>query len=94
MPANPPAPPNHPAPVDEIARLRADREELLAAVAHWRAVALDGWAQEPAPVTQDGEDSAEAVAEAAHWRREVEAMRQTLSWRITTPLRAVRRAGR
>ena len=35
-----------------------------------------------------------ARAEAAHWRQELAATHRTLSWRVTRPLRAVRRRAR
>lgn len=57
--------------------------EAQAEAASWRSLAVDGWAQ--------------AVAELGPGRRgaeiqhaEAEAMRATLSWRITAPLRVVR----
>lgn len=62
---------------------RLERNELLTDVLRWRSVALEGWARQ----TQRGGASAEEV-EAL--KREVEAMRQTISWRVTAPLRALR----
>lgn len=93
MPADSAATPMASDPADEIAALRAAREELLAAVAHWRARALEGWAS-AATAPTPGTDLAAARAQAEHWHAEVLAMQRTLSWRITRPLRAVRRAGR
>ncbi len=70
----------------DVGRLSAERDalrtelaQLRAQVEHWRAAALDGWEQ--------------AAQEGGHHvgGDEAAAMRQTLSWRITRPLRAVRR---
>lgn len=97
MPAESSPNPLAPDPADEVAALRAAREELLAAVSHWRARALEGWASAPAvtaTATAPQGDLAAARAEAERWHAEVLAMRQTLSWRLTRPLRAVRRAAR
>ena len=62
--------------------LRAERNELLGEVIRWRALALEGWAASAAR----GGTSEEAEAA----RRELEAMRATISWRVTAPLRALR----
>jgi FkbM family methyltransferase len=62
--------------------LRTERAELLGEVLRWRALALEGWAQRAA----GGATSEEAEA----IRRELEAMRSTISWRVTAPLRALR----
>lgn len=78
------------------ARLRADRAELRAAVRRWRAQALTAWAGgELAPVARASTADLDAArAEAAHWRQELAATHRTLSWRVTRPLRAVRRRAR
>jgi FkbM family methyltransferase len=65
---------------------RLERDELLADVLRWRSVALEGWARQ----TQDGGASREEVAALQH---ELAAMRQTISWRVTAPLRALRGRG-
>jgi hypothetical protein len=58
-------------------------EELLAETTHWRTTALSSWAE---AVTEGVAESAEAERLAD----ELAAMQQTLSWRVTRPLRGVR----
>ena len=70
---------------EEVVRLRRRVEELTAEVLRWRVAALERWATSERPVLADGR--AEAL------ERELAAVRQTLSWRVTAPLRAVRRRG-
>lgn len=63
-------------------------EELTEEVIRWRADALSRWAWAvDAAVTAAEPDEARVAA----LRAEIEAMRQTLSWRVTAPLRAVRK---
>ena len=67
-----------------------ERRELLQQIAHWRTIALTGWAdavsQAPGPPRGAGVD-----ADFERTRRQLLAMQSTLSWRITRPLRGVRR---
>lgn len=70
----------------ELRRLQASRDELGAQLAQaaqsvmrWRAAALHRW----------GDAAGGGVQPAL--ARELEAMRNTISWRVTRPLRAVRR---
>lgn len=74
-----------------IARLERGRDELERQLVHWRATAIGAWADALAVAVEAAAPAAgghDATAELA-------AMRQTLSWRITRPLRLVRRlAGR
>jgi len=65
--------------------LRAERDEALAALMRWRAVALTGWPGTAAPADEPS-DAARTIAELAH---ELHKVRSTLSWRVTAPLRAV-----
>lgn len=80
---------DHPAgPEDDYTVAAADLLEqenarLAAEVRTWRARAVDGWALTAAEAMGSG-------GEAEHLAREIEAMRRTLSWRITKPLRLVR----
>lgn len=67
-----------------------EREELRGQAAHWRTVALTAWADavaEAASHSSNGGDSAELSA----LRAQITAMQHTLSWRVTRPLRGVRR---
>jgi methyltransferase FkbM-like protein len=66
-------------------------EEALVQATHWRTVALRGWADAVAARVE----SAPRDPDADRLRQEVAAMQQTLSWRVTRPLRGARRlAGR
>lgn len=53
--------------------------DAQASVRRWRATALEGW------------QARGALADALNAEQELSDMKQTLSWRVTTPLRAVRR---
>lgn len=74
----------------KVRALEAERDTLLRELVRWRGRALDNWAM----ALDDSEDLPHATAgsgrEAAHLRAELEATRNTLSWKVTKPLRAVR----
>ncbi|HEY0188617.1 MAG TPA: hypothetical protein VGC67_14095 [Cellulomonas sp.] len=81
-----------PAPDDDAARLREQVAELTARVdeldaeaATWRAQALSSWTETVARTRQGVDLDSGFVSD------EVEAMKATLSWRVTRPLRGVRR---
>lgn len=59
-------------------------DQLLVETTHWRTVALTQWADVV------GDVGLSAEAELKHLGDELDAMRQTLSWRVTRPLRGVR----
>ncbi|MCZ2823785.1 MULTISPECIES: hypothetical protein [unclassified Modestobacter] len=61
-------------------------QELVDQTTHWRTQALTRWADAVSLVEarEDGDDERELL------RRQVLAFQQTLSWRVTRPLRAVR----
>lgn len=59
-------------------------DQLLNETTHWRTVALTQWADVV------GHMGLTADAERKHLAEELDAMRQTLSWRVTRPLRGVR----
>ena len=62
---------------------------LVAEAVRWRTAALTRWAQ-----AAGGASAYSVNSELGQLRHEVEAMRRTVSWRVTRPLRAVRsRAG-
>jgi len=71
---------------DRLRTTELDRDAAGTQVVHWRTIALTQWADALAEALERsrGGDEAERL------RRELEAMRQTLSWRITWPLRFVR----
>jgi FkbM family methyltransferase len=65
-------------------------QELRAQVVHWRTLALTQWADALAEAS--GRARAGGGAEADQLRGELEAIQQTLSWRITRPLRMAKSA--
>ncbi len=69
-------------------RLEEERAEAIRDAVHWRTRALVGWAESlastAAPAPADDE-------EVGRLRAELIATRQTLSWRVTRPLRGARR---
>ena len=73
------------------AALRAN-EEMLAQTTHWRTLALTQWADALSGVlaAEETATGSDLRRERDHLRDEVLAFRQTLSWRVTRPLRAVR----
>ena len=67
-----------------------ERQELLDQNTHWRMIALTHWAD--ALSQGDGiSRSATQEAELEHARTQFLAIQKTLSWRLTRPLRGVRR---
>ncbi|HEU0101307.1 MAG TPA: FkbM family methyltransferase [Mycobacteriales bacterium] len=73
----------------ELGRAQSRVEELLREAVRWRTAALSRWS-----AALGGADSVSANSELGVLRNEVAAMRRTVSWRVTRPLRAVRsRAG-
>lgn len=75
---------------DSRAAAVREARELVQQTAHWRTIALTGWADavNHAPGTPRG---AGVDAELDRTRAQIVAMQGTLSWRITRPLRGVRR---
>ncbi|WP_448061621.1 hypothetical protein [Cellulomonas hominis] len=69
----------------EVAELRAARDSALTELVRWRARAVEGWSEVAARAGRGLRDAGDG-----EFIDEVEAMRRTLSWRITKPLRAVR----
>jgi FkbM family methyltransferase len=71
---------------EELKKLRAQRDELFNEVVRWRGNVLARW-------TEAAASGAGGVGPAGHevvrLRKELEAHRSTLSWRVTAPLRAV-----
>ncbi|MGW6131530.1 hypothetical protein ACWFNE_16030 [Cellulomonas sp. NPDC055163] len=64
-----------------LAALEAQHDEALRQLVRWRARALDSWSTAASEHGGPDQDSL---------RRELEALRSTLSWRVTRPLRAAR----
>jgi hypothetical protein len=76
---------------DELVQARGQEAQALASAVRWRQKAVDAWAQAS---TGSGASSEELVAARAHAHAlstELSAIKQTLSWRLTAPLRSFRR---
>ena len=69
-------------------RLRGLNDSLLRELVHWRATALVGWAD---ALASHHLDEGAPPGELARLSDELTAIRSTLSWRVTRPLRAARR---
>jgi hypothetical protein len=72
----------------ELAAAGDSVRQLTEDVVRWRAAALTRWTDALAVSVPTGPGQS---AEAEHLRQELAAIRATLSWRVTRPLRAVRR---
>jgi FkbM family methyltransferase len=68
---------------------KQERQELLQQTAHWRTIALTRWAD---VVSQGVATSGGPGADLEQARRQIVAIQRTVSWRVTRPLRGVRRA--
>lgn len=86
-PADPTDPADDRTGANRTAELESELERTRADLEMWRARALAGWSE--AVAAGVGHPRGDAAGLAA----EIEAMRATLSWRITAPLRLVRRHG-
>lgn len=75
---------------DHDLRQRATIDTLTADVVRWRTAALTRWAEEADLSKGRAEDKRRIVA----LEDEIVAIHRTLSWRVTAPIRAVRRVGR
>ncbi len=69
----------------EVAELRAELDLARAELARWQTRAVDGWSEIVARAGRGLQDAGDG-----EFIDEVEAMRRTLSWRVTKPLRAAR----
>ena len=67
-----------------------ERQDLLKQTEHWRTIALTHWADAVSHAVVLPRDAGHS-AELDDARKELVAIRGTLSWRITRPLRGVRR---
>ena len=81
----------------EIGRQANEITDLTRDLVRWRSSAVAWWSEALGSGTSRGEAEqlhtcleAERSA-AAHWRNEVDAIHRTLSWRVTAPLRSLRR---
>ena len=71
---------------EEFAQLRARHEDALYQLTRWRGTVLARWAE---AVGTFGPPGGRATHEVVRLREELDAMRSTISWRVTAPLRAV-----
>lgn len=81
---------------EAVAELRRRQEEQQAAIIAWRAAALRAWATS-AEVAQEQElrrQIAEHVNHVRHIDEQMAAMKRTLSWRVTRPLRTLKTVAR
>jgi FkbM family methyltransferase len=76
---------------DDDVRVQHERDALIAQAIHWRTIALTGWAHAARSSAPDTTRPADA-SEIARLNAEIDALRQTLSWRATRGLRVARRA--
>ena len=67
-----------------------ERQELLQQTGHWRTIALTHWADAVSQCVDMSRSSGED-AELEHARKQLVAIQSTVSWRLTRPLRGVRR---
>lgn len=73
----------------DLLALRAENEELRGELLRWRGLALRSWSSwEP---RQAAEWTIHDERERDSLREEIRKMQETLSWRVTRPLRALRR---
>ena len=70
------------------------RQELIEDVRRWRAAALVQWAGAGAGKASTANDLQRVQRELAAVAADLLAVRSTLSWRVTRPIRALRRRGR
>ncbi|TFV85694.1 FkbM family methyltransferase [Blastococcus sp. CT_GayMR20] len=71
---------------EELRATKAQRDELLDEVIRWRGTVLARWVEAAA---SGAAGAGPAGHEVVRLRKELEAHRATLSWRVTAPLRAV-----
>lgn len=73
-------------------KLTADNDALIGQLISWRGAVLTRWADAAAAAVGTPGAGGISTLESARLKAELDAMQQTLSWRITAPLRDVRGA--
>lgn len=74
----------------ELAQLRDEHADALDQLAHWRGDVLARWSDAVAsPAGASASSTGRGTHEVVRLKEELAAMRATVSWRITAPLRAV-----
>jgi hypothetical protein len=77
---------------DELVQTRGQEAQALASAVRWRQKAVHAWAQASTGSTASSAELVAARAQAFALSTELTAIKQTLSWRVTAPLRSLRRA--
>jgi hypothetical protein len=75
-----------------VEALSAENAELLGQLIKWRGQVLARWAEAASAAVNSPGAGGVSSHESARLRAELDAMQQTLSWRVTAPLRDVRSA--
>jgi hypothetical protein len=73
---------------EQLAELRAERDALLAERDQWRGAVLARWTDAVGSADPDAGPTGRGSHEIVRLKEELAAMRATVSWRITAPLRA------
>ncbi|MET0965043.1 MAG: FkbM family methyltransferase [Nakamurella sp.] len=76
---------------DELVHTRGQEAQAMASAVRWRQKAVHAWAQASTGSTASSADLLAARARAYALAAELDAIKQTVSWRLTAPLRSVRR---
>lgn len=76
---------------DELVQARGHEAQAMASAVRWRQKAVHAWAQASTGSTASSEELLAARAQAHALAVELGAIKQTVSWRVTAPLRSVRR---
>jgi hypothetical protein len=76
---------------DELVQARGQEAQAMASAVRWRQKAVHAWAQASTGSTASSEELLAVRAHAHALAAELGAMKQTVSWRVTAPLRSVRR---
>lgn len=77
---------------DELAALRAEQAGLVEQIVRWRGEVLARWCEASAAALATPGAGGVVSHESARLRAELDEMKQTVSWRITAPLRDFRTA--
>ena len=77
---------------DELIQARGQEAQALASAVRWRQKAVYAWSQASTGPNASQAELSSAREDALALARELGAMKRTLSWRVTAPLRSVRRS--
>lgn len=76
---------------DELDRSRQQAEAALASALRWKERSVASWADNSRGAAADRAELVDLREHAHELSTELDAMQRTLSWRVTAPLRGVRR---